>query len=86
MFIPIGKNPTFLGLQKQIKHTRKHLRTEKRKYYNDYGDQRDNIEYDFDALVYKKALQAANQVVQYYYDTGAVSSKDKIKVSFDVKR
>lgn len=86
MFIPIGKNPTFLGLQKQIKHMRKYLGTEKRKYYNDYGDQRDNIEYDFDALVYKKALQAANQVVQHYYESGAVSSKDKIKVSIDEKR
>ena len=85
MFIH-GKNPTFLGLQKQIKHTRKYLGTEKRKYYNDYGDQRDNQEYDFDALVYKKALQAANQVVKYSYETGAVSPKDKIKVSFDVKR
>lgn len=76
MFIPIGKNPTFLGLQQELKHTRKYRGTEKRKYY----------EYDFDALVYKKALQAANQVVRYYYETGAVSSKDKIKVSFDVKR
>ena len=85
MFI-IGKNPTFLSLQHQLTHTRKYLGTEKLKYYNHYGDQRDNKEYDFDALVYKKALQAANQVVQYYYDTGAVSSKDKIKVSFDVKR
>ena len=72
MFIPIGKNPTFLGLQQEIKHTR----NEKHKYY----------EYDFDALVYKKALQAANQVVKYYYETGAVSSKDKIKVSIDEKR
>ena len=72
MFIPIGKNPTFLGLQQEIKH----MRNEKHKYY----------EYDFDALVYKKALQAANQVVKYYYETGVVSPKDKIKVSFDVKR
>jgi hypothetical protein len=84
MFIPIGKNPTFLGLQKQIKHTRKYLGTEKRKYYDTYKDNRDNEEYDFDELVYKKALQAANQVVKYYYETGAVSPKDKIKV--DVKR
>ena len=76
MFIPIGKNPTFLGLQKQIKQMRKYFGTEKRKYY----------EYDFDALVYKKALQAANQVVQHYYESGAVSSKDKIKVSIAEKR
>lgn len=80
------KNPTFLTLQHQLVHTRKYLGTDKRRYYNDYKDNRDNVAYDFDALVYKKALQAANQVVQYYYDTGAVSSKDKIKVSFDVKR
>lgn len=85
MFIH-GKNPTFLNLQHQLTHTRKYLGTDKRRYYNAYKDNRDNEEYDFDALVYKKALQAANQVVQYYYDTGAVSSKDKIKVSFDVKR
>lgn len=85
MFIH-GKNPTFLNLQHQLKHTRKYLGTEKRKYYDTYKDNRDNEEYDFDALVYKKALQAANQVVRYYYETGAVSSKDKIKVSFDVKR
>ena len=76
MFIPIGKNPTFLGLQQELKRTRKYCGTEKRKYYG----------YDFDALVYKKALQAANQVVKYYYETGTVSPKDKIKVSFDVKR
>ena len=84
MFIH-GKNPTFLSLQHQITHTRKYRGTDKRRYYNDHGDNRDNEEYDFDALVYKKALQAANQV-RYYYETGAVSSKDKIKVSFDVKR
>ena len=81
-----SKNPTFLALQHQITHTRKYRGTDKRRYYNTYKDNRDNEEYDFDALVYKKALQAANQVVQYYYDMGAVSSKDKIKVSFDVKR
>jgi hypothetical protein len=85
MFIH-GKNPTFLSLQHQITHTRKYRGTEKRKYYNDYKDNRDNIEYDFDSLVYKKALQAANQVVQYYYETGEVSPKDKIKVSIHVKR
>lgn len=81
-----SKNPTFLALQHQLTQTRKYRGTDKRRYYNDHGDNRDNQEYDFDSLVYKKALQAANQVVQYYYDTGAVSSKDKIKVSFDVKR
>lgn len=85
MFIH-GKNPTFLSLQHQLTHTRKYLGTEKRRYYNDFKDNRDNQEYDFDAAVYKKALQAANQVVKYYYETGAVSSRDKIKVSFDVKR
>ena len=85
MFIH-GKNPTFLSLQHQLKHTRKYLGTDKRKYYDTYKDNRDNEEYDFDALVYKKALQAANQVVQHYYESGAVSSKDKIKVSIAEKR
>ena len=81
-----SKNPTFLALQHQITHTRKYRGTDKRRYYNDYGDQRDNQEYDFDALVYKKALQAANQVVKYYYETGAVSPQDKIKTEIHVKR
>lgn len=85
MFIH-GKNPTFLNLQHQLTHTRKYLGTDKRRYYNTYKDNRDNLEYDFDALVYKKALQAANQVVQHYYESGAVSSKDKIKVSIAEKR
>lgn len=85
MFIH-GKNPTFLNLQHQLTHTRKYRGTDKRRYYNDYKDNRDNEEYDFDALVYKKALQAANQVVQHYYESGAVSSKDKIKVSIAEKR
>lgn len=81
-----SKNPTFLALQHQLTQTRKYRGADKRRYYNTYKDNRDNLEYDFDATVYKKALQAANQVVQYYYTTGEVSPKDKIKVSFDVKR
>lgn len=82
MFI-IGKNPTFLKLQNQLVQTRKHRRgiSNRLDYYDD-----DSNEYDFDTTVYKKALQAANQVVKYYYETGEVSPKDKIKVSFDVKR
>lgn len=82
MFL-IGKNPTFLKLQNQLVQTRKHRRgvSNRLDYYDD-----DSNEYDFDTTVYKKALQAANQVVQYYYTTGEVSPKDKIKVSFDVKR
>ena len=79
MFIH-GKNPTFLNLQHQLTHTRKYRGTDKRRYYNDYKDNRDNEEYDFDALVYKKALQAANQRRQYYHGTGAVSSTDKLNV------
>lgn len=81
MFL-IGKNPTFLNLQRQLTQTRKHRRGISNRL--DYYD--DSNEYAFDAEVYKKALQAANQVVKYYYETGAVSPKDKIKVSFDVKR
>lgn len=81
MFL-IGKNPTFLKLQNQLVQTRKHRRGISNRL--DYYD--DSNEYAFDATVYKKALQAANQVVQYYYTTGEVSPKDKIKVSFDVKR
>jgi hypothetical protein len=85
MFI-IGRNPTFLSLQHQLKHTRKYRGTDKRRYYNDFKDNRDNEEYDFDSLVYKKALQAANQVVRYYYETGEVSPRDKIKTEIHVKR
>lgn len=82
MFL-IGKNPTFLKLQNQLVQTRKHRRgvSNRLDYYDD-----DSNEYDFDTTVYKKALQAANQVVKYYYETGEVSPKDKIKVSFDVVR
>lgn len=82
MFL-IGKNPTFLKLQNQIVQTRKHRRgvSNRLDYYDD-----DSNEYDFDTTVYKKALQAANQVVKYYYETGEISPRDKIKVSFDVKR
>lgn len=82
MFL-IGKNPTFLKLQNQLVQTRKHRRgvSNRLDYYDD-----DSNEYDFDTTVYKKALQAANQVVQYYYETGEVSPKDKIKVSIHVKR
>lgn len=81
-----SKNPTFLALQHQLTQTRKYRGTDKRRYYNTYKDNRDNLEYDFDVLVYKKALQAANQVVQHYYESGAVSPKDKIKVSIAEKR
>lgn len=82
MFL-IGKNPTFLKLQNQLVQTRKHRRgvSNRLDYYDD-----DSNEYDFDTTVYKKALQAANQVVKYYYETGEVSPKDKIKVSIHVKR
>ena len=43
MFI-IGKNPTFLSLQRQLTHTRKYRGTDKRRYYNDFKDNRDNQE------------------------------------------
>lgn len=74
---------TFLKLQNQIVQTRKHRRgvSNRLDYYDD-----DSNEYDFDTTVYKKALQAANQVIKYYYETGEISPRDKIKVSFDVKR
>lgn len=74
---------TFLKLQNQIVQTRKHRRgvSNRLDYYDD-----DSNEYDFDTTVYKKALQAANQVVKYYYETGEVSPQDKIKTEIHVKR
>lgn len=81
MFL-IGKNPTFLKLQNQLVQTRKHRRGISNRL--DYYD--DSNEYAFDAAVYKKALQAANQVVQYYYTTGEVSPQDKVKTEIHAKR
>jgi hypothetical protein len=73
---------TFLKLQNQLVQTRKHRRGISNRL--DYYD--DSNEYAFDATVYKKALQAANQVVKYYYETGEVSPQDKIKTEIHVKR
>lgn len=73
---------TFLKLQNQLVQTRKHRRGVSNRL--DYYD--DSNEYAFDATVYKKALQAANQVVKYYYETGEVSPQDKIKTEIHVKR
>ncbi len=82
MFVLHGKNPTFLNLQRQLTQTRKHRRgiSNRLNYYDDSN------EYAFDAAVYKKAIQAANQVVRYYYETGEVSPQDKIKTEIRVKR
>jgi hypothetical protein len=49
MFIH-GKNPTFLSLQRQLTHTRKYRGTDKRRYYNDYKDNRDNQDMPLFAL------------------------------------
>ena len=70
---------TFLELQSDIKRTRKLLR--KRRQQN--SDLADKTESDKALeLLYKKALTAANKVVNHYTDLGELDEKEKISVTF----
>ena len=70
---------TFLELQGDIKRTRKLLR--KRRQQN--SDLADKTESDKALeLLYKKALIAANKVVNHYIDLGELDEKEKISVTF----
>lgn len=70
---------TFLDLQRRIVQTRKarkgtHNRT-------DYFE--DNPNEEFCNAVYRKALSVANKVVKHYFEeTGRITSKDKIDITY----
>lgn len=70
---------TFLTLHNKIIQTRKARRgTQNRIDYFAYDDSNE----EFYMAVYKKALSVANKVIKHYEETGEISTKDKIEITF----